>query len=234
MKHSALLRLLPVTVVLLGLPGLTHAAEPLSRAQFVDTLVHQVYPQDLHRNCVQDLNAHPYDRLFADVPLTHPMAQTICLGINYGLLGGDADARFQPDAPITLAEASKILAISHGVALPDSPVIRHLGWHWRFTEALKRRRVLDWRIHNYAQTVTADELQRMLTALQTARPAVQSTDQAATGSTRETAMPPMDRTQVLHRTRRSTTEADTAGRARPHRGSAPLPLASSGTHRLAR
>lgn len=240
MTRSAVIRLLPVTLALIALPQLSSAAEPLTRAQFVDTLVKEVYPHDLQRDCFTDLKSsrtQAYNRLFSDITLAHPQAKTLCLGINYGLLDGDTTGSFRPDAPINIAEASKMLAISHSVALPDSEVIRKLGWHWRYTEALKRRRVIDWRIRDYSQPVTRDDLHRMFATLRPVKPALLRPAAEPIPAALPEGARTEDQDSVIIGSY-GTADADyqpaleTNGRARPHRGAPALPLSKQGFHRL--
>ncbi len=232
MTRLTFLRLLSASLLLLGMPALASAAAPLTRAQFVETVVRQLYPHDLTRDCFTDIapsQPRTYTRLFADVPLTHRQAQVLCLGINYGLLDGDQEARFRPDAPINVAEAGKILAIAHGVSLPDSIVIRKLGWHWRFTEALKRRGVLPRNAEAYSQPVTPDDLARMLQALRPMRPRLLQPVVTPQATDKPTSAQSDDRDAVA--TSPVRVAPPTNGRARPHRGTV-LRLAE-GTYRRA-
>jgi hypothetical protein len=149
------------------------ADAPLTRAEFTQALVQDVFPHDLSRDCRSDIAAElpaRYSHYFADVTVSSPYAKEICLAMLFGLVDGNIDGRFRPNDYINVAEASKMITLAYGIALPDSTRIQHLGWHWRYTESLKRRGVLARDFEAYTNVVTADDMRAMAHALRTAKP----------------------------------------------------------------
>ncbi len=156
------------------LSGQAAAAAPLTRAEFVEAVVQEVFPNDTY-DCFRDITSPrsaSYTLLFADVRKTDPHAMALCIGIHNGIIDGDRSANFRPNALINTAEASKILALAYGVALPDSVAIRVLPWHWRYTEAFKRLGVLPRGFNAYGQLVTRTDLSDMFTNLTRMKPRV--------------------------------------------------------------
>ncbi|MDB4977871.1 MAG: N-acetylmuramoyl-L-alanine amidase [Candidatus Peribacteria bacterium] len=174
MKRLALLLIVPVAFFLQA--HVTQAAEqPLTRAEALQMVVLEVYPYDSSFDCKKNLAPSlpvTYTHFFSDVSITDKNAVYVCEGIAFGLIRGNRDGNFRPDNSINIAEVSKLLAVAYGTALPDSAKIRPLGWHWRYTEALKRKGVLDWRTKDYAQTVTQTELLAMIHKLEPYKPRI--------------------------------------------------------------
>gem|GEM_PF-6725387 len=153
----------------------------LTRAEFTKALVEHVYPADLHRNCEQDMASSLPPRFnvyFADVGVDTAYAQEICLGMLFGLVDGNRSGMFRPHERINIAEASKMIAIAYGISLPDSTRIKHLGWHWRFTESLKRRGVHARDFDAFGASVSRTDMQAMLSALRTAKPKIIMSEQS--------------------------------------------------------
>ncbi len=86
--------------------------ETISRAEFVEMVTTLVYEHDLHAGCFADLAStkkSKYDMLFKEISLDHPLAVHLCVGLKTGIIHGNKDGSFSPEAKITVAEASQIL-----------------------------------------------------------------------------------------------------------------------------
>ena len=113
----------------------------LTRAQFVDALATRLYDSEQHDNCFVDLiisNTVDYSLLFTDVPLTAPVATSLCVAMNNGFMKGYSDGYFRSSKLITAAEAAAALTKISGIAHRDS---NHMqkgeAWYARFMEAVR-------------------------------------------------------------------------------------------------
>ncbi len=173
MKHVRL-SLIAATIAFGTVTAHAEAASAVTRAEFVAHVVQTVFPHDAQTyDCMASLATTPriqYTHLFADVRTTDAQATALCIGIHNGIIDGDRTAAFRPNESINVAEASKILALAYGVALPDSVEIRVLPWHWRYTEALKRRGVLGSDVDRYELRLTQMQVDQMIQHLSRAQP----------------------------------------------------------------
>lgn len=177
MRASLLTVTLSAAVFCIASP-VSHAApveQPLTRLQFVQQLVQDVYPNDGDRDCFADIASTlppHYTHLFNDVQVADPGAKDLCLGMLFGFVDGNPANNFRPHDAVNVAEAAKMITQSYGIALPDSVAIRKLGWHWRYTEALKRSQVIPWYLQSYNKPVTLSELRRWESVLTAKKPPV--------------------------------------------------------------
>ena len=92
-----LLALSLTLALVLGLSPVRAAGETLTRAQLADALAARLAPA-----------SEPAPD-FSDVPGDHPLAAAIGTAAAHGLVSGDGDGRFRPDAAVTGQEAAAVL-----------------------------------------------------------------------------------------------------------------------------
>lgn len=107
-------------------------ALPVSRANFVEVVTKVVYPKDMDNNCFGDITSNPkkgFTKLFSDVGIDSPYAQTLCTAIKTGIVSGYRDGSFKPNNSIQIGEASKILYKAYAVGPLDRKGLPTHPWY---------------------------------------------------------------------------------------------------------
>jgi hypothetical protein len=103
--------------------GPAFEAGTITRLDFTLAVIDHFYAGENFNGCFRNIApSQPvtYTHLFRDVPITAPYAKQLCVGIHVGLIDGKADGSFRLDEPITVAEASKVLAKAYGIVYPPT------------------------------------------------------------------------------------------------------------------
>lgn len=95
----------------------------VTRLTFTRAVIGYLYTEENFEDCFQNIAPNPsepvrFTHLFRDIPITAPYAKEICVAIRTSLIDGKSDGSFRANEPITIAEASKILAKAYGLTYP--------------------------------------------------------------------------------------------------------------------
>lgn len=138
----------------------------VTRLEFTLAVVNAFYDNKASReNCYRNISPRlpvGFTRLYRDVTLNETYSTRVCVAMQANIVNsGDVD--FRPFAPITVAEASKIMASAHGLTYPSkSPSQR--AWYWSSMEALRIRGAID-RSDTASQPLTRLDMAEMFHAL---------------------------------------------------------------------
>lgn len=156
----------------------------ITRAQFTAMLVRATSSQGTIDACYWDITSFwppRFELLFRDVPVDHPYAPEICVAMRDGLVRGYGNDVFRPDALITFADASKMIARSHGLTpWADSTVSKN--WFDQYVVALGKRNAIPLSIKSIDQRMkVADvrEILRRLSSGDTSMPSRSASDMIA-------------------------------------------------------
>ena len=112
----------------------------VTRAEFVKSIVEDMYPRGIPATCFEQLSPSNYWLLFRDVPKEANYGPQLCAAMIMGFVNGYPDVSFRPLRPINFAEASKILAKAHGLASDSSdPTVE---WYTPYVEAMRAHNAL--------------------------------------------------------------------------------------------
>ncbi len=175
MRTSPLFLALASSAALL-MPLAAHAADSsatVSRAEFVQILVEKFYQQEDLNACFINLSGSKFKLLFRDVQKDAPYARSVCVGMLNGFVRGYSDGTFQPDKPVNLAEAGKIVARVFGTThVPTAPAGQ--AWYRPYVESLVLRHAIPVSVKTFDQFLTRDEVIDMLTRLESGNTSKQS------------------------------------------------------------
>ena len=90
-------------------------------------------------NKMVDLEPVREGKTFVDVPSTHPYFEAIQKAYRAGIIDGDSQNKFNPDAPITRAQVAKILALAFDLKADTSLTIQDVPqthWSSEYVQAL--------------------------------------------------------------------------------------------------
>jgi hypothetical protein len=150
----------------------------LTRAEFTAMLVRATSSQGTIDACFWDITSFwppRFELLFRDVPVDHPYAPEICVAMRDGLVRGYGNDVFRPDAPVTFADAAKMLARSHGLTpWADSHVSKH--WFDQYVEALGEKNAIPLSIASIDQRIKAVDAEEMIRRLSTGDVSMPSRD----------------------------------------------------------
>ena len=139
----------------------------VTRAEFTAMLVRSEYGQASIDSCYWDITSvwpPRFELLFRDVPVDHPYAPEICVAMRDGLVRGYGNDVFRPDAPLTFADAAKIVARSHGLTpWADPSMPKH--WFDTYVNALARRNAIPLSVTSIEERLTGDEAEEILERL---------------------------------------------------------------------
>jgi hypothetical protein len=151
------------TTVELGLPE----TADVTRAQFTAMLVRATSSQGTIDACYWDITSFwppRFELLFRDVPVDHPYAPEICVAMRDGLVRGYGNDVFRPDALITFADASKMIARSHGLTpWADSTVSKN--WFDQYVVALGKRNAIPLSIQSIDQRMKVGDVNDIMQRL---------------------------------------------------------------------
>lgn len=162
---SLLLTALSSAALFLPLTASAATTNTVTRAEFVQMIVEKFYDQKQLDGCFQDLSQSKYKLLFSDINRDAPYAKAVCVGMVNGFLRGYSDGTFQPDRPVNVAEAGKIVARVFGTTyVPAAPAGQ--AWYRPYVESLALRHAIPVSVKTFGQLLTHDEVVDMLTRLE--------------------------------------------------------------------
>jgi hypothetical protein len=154
--------------------GLMHPEMPISRQDIVVSIVRDVYGKDIRQDCFDRISANlpaRFTHLFTDVSLTNTSAKELCVGMFVGLVEGQKDGSFAPQAGANLVDAAKIVSKAYGIApLPSLEVQNNVPWHEPFWFALARKNAIPESVKNRSSMLTRGEFAEILYRLRDERP----------------------------------------------------------------
>jgi hypothetical protein len=119
-------------------------AASVTREEFAVSVVERLYPFDNQDTCFQNISSTgsgDFTLLFSDVHKDSLHGKQLCIAIHAGLIDGNRDASFHPNQPITVGEASKIMAKAMGLVYP-SLLPAHGPWYEASMRALSMREAI--------------------------------------------------------------------------------------------
>ncbi|OIO53497.1 hypothetical protein AUJ46_04840 [Candidatus Peregrinibacteria bacterium CG1_02_54_53] len=142
----------------------------VTRAEFVKMIVHALAPQTLIDGCLEDeesLQKFGLGMQLSDVPSDAWFAPSVCVAWSQQFISGYGDGTFRPERPISLAEASKILAIAFKLAPVKIPDLDQLGaeWYKPYVHYLDVAKAIPPTAQDYAHTLTRGEMAEMVARL---------------------------------------------------------------------
>ncbi len=140
-------------------------SETVSRADLVKMLVGPVTPEESVA-CFANLSPSEYWLLFSDVEKGASYGPQLCRAISAGLVRGYADGTFRPDNLVNLAEASKLITKTYGLAMDSSDP--NLPWYRPYTNALAAHDALPNK--RAGDTLTKKDITFIISALREYRP----------------------------------------------------------------
>lgn len=121
-----------------------NASASITRAEFTALLVRSLYPAGFINRCYWDITSvfpPRFELLFRDVHVNDDYAPEICVAMREGLVRGYGNDIFRPEEQITMADAAKILARSHGLT-PWADQSKPAHWFDTYIEALSRQNAI--------------------------------------------------------------------------------------------
>jgi hypothetical protein len=111
----------------------------LTRGEFITAIATRLYGTDSLRHCFDQLaraTDAQFRLLFTDLAVDSPYAEAACAGLQNGWLRGNPDGSLRPDAVISAAEATAIIArISPEMSALKRPLRRNEVWYGPSWEA---------------------------------------------------------------------------------------------------
>ena len=146
--------------------GAFHPEMPVTRVELVESIVRSMYAADHTDNCFAFISPSippSYTHLFKDVPRDASYALDVCTAMFVGVTKGHDDNTFRPLEPVTVAEASTMLAKAYGLLYP-SLMPTSQPWFGAGMQALKQLDGFDARAIP-AATLTRKGMSHMFFAL---------------------------------------------------------------------
>ncbi len=142
---------------------------PETRAGFVSMIVHRLYNNVTIDTCFWNLASElppDFSLVFTDVRTDHPYAKEICVAMTNGIIRGYADGSFRPNAPVTFAEASKMISRAYALhPWPDVAASTSNPWFDVYVRTLDERGAIPSSVRTFDQrmsrTVFAEILDRL-------------------------------------------------------------------------
>ncbi len=154
--------------------GLMHAELPISRQDLVTSVVRDVYKNDIRPDCFDRISGElpaTFTHLFTDVSLSNAQAKEICVGMFVGLVEGQKDGSFVPQASANLVDVAKVVTKAYGIApLPSLRIQSGIPWHEPFWFALAKRNAIPETVKNRSSMLTRGEFAEILYRIQDERP----------------------------------------------------------------
>jgi hypothetical protein len=130
--------------------------DTLNRAQLVTLLGRATLPPDAVSTCGA--------LSFRDTDATAWYARYVCAAQTYGIVKGYPDGTFRPDAPISVGEAGKVLALSFHLPITTQVTSPEL-WYYPYANALAAHGAMPDSYRTVDQTVTRAEVAFQVRAL---------------------------------------------------------------------
>jgi hypothetical protein len=137
----------------------------ITRAEFVQMMVEKFYDQKQLDGCFVDLSNSEYKLLFRDVNKDATYAKAVCVGMINGFVRGYGDGTFQPDRPINVAEAGKIVARVFGTTNVPAAAPGQ-AWYRPYVESLTLRKAVPTSVKTFSQLLSRNEAVDILTRLE--------------------------------------------------------------------
>lgn len=154
--------------------GLMHAELPISRQDVVVSVVRDVYKNDIRPDCFDHISGElpaTFSHLFTDVSLSNAQAKEICVGMFVGLVEGQRDGSFMPQASANLVDVAKVVTKAYGIApLPSLRVQSGIPWHEPFWFALAKRNAIPETVKSRSSMLTRGEFAEILYRIKDERP----------------------------------------------------------------
>lgn len=134
------------------------SALPETRAGFVSMIVHRLYNDVTIDTCYWSLASElppDFTLVFTDVPTTHRYGKEICVAMQNGIIRGYGDGSFRPDAPVTFAEASKMISRAYALhPWPDVAAATSNPWFDVYVRTLDARGAIPDVVKTFDQRMT--------------------------------------------------------------------------------
>ncbi len=131
--------------------------QKISRAEFLKILLKTATAKT--KKC-SDSEAENIQKIFTDVDPNKWYAPYICEGYQSGFVNGYPDKTFKPQNPITLAEASKIVALAQDIEISGE---KNGEWFQPFLETFKEEKVLaEKKMHSPATAISRGDMADMV------------------------------------------------------------------------
>lgn len=190
------------------------AALPETRAGFVSMIVHRLYNDVTIDTCYWSLASElppEFTLVFTDVPTVHTYGKEICIAFQNGIIRGYGDGSFRPDAPVSFAEASKMISRAYALhPWPDVAAATSNPWFDTYVRTLDAQGAIPESVKTFDQHMTRavvteilDRLDGHITNRTTTPLSVLQADWTRRYAPRRTAAP----------TVRTTTQTSSAGAA---------------------
>lgn len=154
--------------------GLMHPELPISRQDVVVSVVRDVYSNDIRPDCFDRISGKlpaTFSHLFTDVAVTNAHAQEICVGMFVGLVEGQKNGSFVPQASANLVDVAKVVTKAYGIApLPSLRIQSGVPWHEPFWFALAKRNAIPETVKSRSSALTRGEFAEILHRIQAERP----------------------------------------------------------------
>lgn len=154
--------------------GLMHPELPISRQDIVVSVVRDVYNNDVRPDCFDRISSNlpaTFTHLFTDVSLSNAHAKEICVGMFVGLVEGQKDGSFVPQASANLVDVAKVVTKAYGIApLPSLRVQSGIPWHEPFWFALAKRNAIPETVKSRSSVLTRGEFAEILYRIKDERP----------------------------------------------------------------
>ncbi len=154
--------------------GLMHAELPISRQDIVVSVVRDVYKNDIRPDCFDRISGElpsTFLHLFTDVSLSNAQAKEICVGMFVGLVEGQKDGSFVPQASANLVDVAKVVTKAYGIApLPSLRIQSGIPWHEPFWFALAKRNAIPETVKSRSSMLTRGEFAEILYRIKDERP----------------------------------------------------------------
>lgn len=154
--------------------GLMHPELPISRQDVVVSVVRDVYTNDIRPDCFDRISGNlpaTFSHLFTDVSLSNAQAKEICVGMFVGLVEGQKDGSFVPQASANLVDVAKVVTKAYGIApLPSLRIQSGIPWHEPFWFALAKRNAIPETVKSRNSMLTRGEFAEILYRIKDERP----------------------------------------------------------------
>ncbi len=134
------------------------ATLPETRAGFVSMIVHRLYNDVTIDTCYWSLASElppEFTLVFTDVPTTHAYGKEICVAFQNGIIRGYGDGSFRPNAPVSFAEASKMISRAYALhPWPDVAAATSNPWFDVYVRTLDAQGAIPESVRTFDQRMT--------------------------------------------------------------------------------
>ncbi len=145
------------------------AALPETRAGFVSMIVHRLYNDVTIDTCYWSLASElppEFTLVFTDVATSHQYGKEICVAFQNGIIRGYGDGSFRPDAPVSFAEASKMISRAYALhPWPDVAAATSNPWFDVYVRTLDAQGAIPESVRTFDQRMTRTVVSEILDRL---------------------------------------------------------------------